>query len=99
MKSIVTGAVLAAAVLGFGTAALATDSAMSNTMGTMAMETLVCHPAAAGETPTAMTTAKTGIVCKALDPKPIIAMKKDIQAMPNGATMWQNVTSVFEYGR
>jgi hypothetical protein len=99
MKLTLSGAVLAVTLLGFGSAAFADDAAMMKSTGTMAMETLVCHPAAPGETPTAMTAAKTGIVCKPLNVKPIMAMQKQILAMPNGADMWQTVTAQFEYGR
>jgi hypothetical protein len=99
MKSTLTGALLALALLGVGSAALADDAMMAKPDKTMA--TLVCRPAKAGETPTAMTAAKADLVCKPLDMKPIMAMEKSVMAMPNGDTMWNNLLSSFqfEYGR
>lgn len=99
MKLTLTGTLLALALLGAGSVALADDAMTAKPDKTMA--TLVCRPAKAGETPTAMTAAKADLVCKPLDMKPIMALQKMVMTMPNGAAMWENAQSslTFEYGR
>jgi hypothetical protein len=77
-KSFLTAA-FACAALAMPGLALADDAMSGNAMSHDAMShdamapgkmaTMVCRPAAAGEKPTAMMmNAKTGLVCKAMDP-------------------------------
>jgi hypothetical protein len=87
MKSTLTGTLLALALLGAGSAALADDAMMAHPATT----TMVCRPAKTGEAANAMTTGKTSLVCKPLDMKPIMAMEDHIKAMPNGPIMWQQL--------
>ena len=67
-------AAFACAALAMPGLALAGDAMSGNAMSHDAMApgkmaTMVCRPAAAGEKPTAMMmNAKTGLVCKAMDP-------------------------------
>jgi hypothetical protein len=82
MKLTLTSTLLALSLLGAGSVALADDAMMAKPS---TMATMVCRPAKAGETATAMTMSKTELVCKPLDMKPVMAIKKDVEAMSNDA--------------
>jgi hypothetical protein len=97
MKQTLASTLLALALLGFGSAALADDAMMAKPDKT-AMGTLVCRPAKAGESATAMTTAKTDLVCKPLDTKSIMALEKPIEAMSNGTNLWVQLLTDMSVG-
>jgi hypothetical protein len=87
MKITLTGSLVALALLGAGSTALAQDAMMAHPKTTA----MVCRPAKAGETPNAMTTAKADLVCKPIDTKMIMSMEKPIESMPKGELMWQQL--------
>ena len=95
-------AVLGLAFLSLGSVASAADDAMMphDAMAKPAtMATYVCRPAAAGEKATAMTTAtNTALVCKPIDTTAVMAMKKTIEAGPNGGLDWQHLMDGFNIG-
>ncbi len=94
MKTILSS-LFAIALLSSGKAAFADGTALAQaTPSTMA--TLVCRPAASGETATATTADNVSLVCKPLDMQPIMAMKPQIQAMPNGTAMWESLVNDFD---
>jgi hypothetical protein len=76
MKKMLISAAFACAALAMPAFALADDAMKSHDAmaGPAAATTMICRPAAANETPTAMTTAtKTALVCKTI---PAAMMKK-----------------------
>jgi hypothetical protein len=86
----------AAAILSWGSASLANDTAaVSQAAQAQTAVTLVCRPAEAGETPSATTDDKVALVCKPLDMNPIMATKSQIEAAPNGEQMWQDLMNDF----
>ncbi len=91
MKKLISTILVTAALAGFGIAASA-DS-------TQTVATLTCRPANTGETPTATTGGNVPLVCKSIDMKPLMAVKKALMTMPNGQAMWDNMWANFEYGR
>ena len=94
MLKTILSSLVAVALLSSGKAAFADGTVVAQAMPST-MATLVCRPAKSDETATATTSDKVALVCKPLDMKPIMAMKSDIQGMPNGATMWTNLINDF----
>jgi hypothetical protein len=69
ISSLLLGALLATATAAGAQSAMSGHDAMSGNamMGHADMATLACRTAKTGETPTAMTTDKTPLVCKKVD--------------------------------
>jgi hypothetical protein len=95
-KTAVACTAMAAALLGFGTIAMAADDAMMAKPMTH-MATMVCRPADAGEKATAMMGAKA-LVCKTVDMKEVMAMKKTVEAMPQGEPLWLKMLNEYQVG-
>jgi hypothetical protein len=93
---LISSSLIAAALIGWGPAALANDTVVAQAAPSSTMATLVCRPTKSGETATATTTDNVSLVCKPLDMKPIMAMKPSIEAMPNGEQMWGDFINNFD---
>jgi hypothetical protein len=97
MKAMFAAAIVAVSLLGIAAAAGADDAmnAMS-AKPAMIMATMVCRPAKADETPTAMTAGKAPLICKAINMSAVMSMMK---SMPPDAMAKLQEDFGFEYGR
>ena len=96
MKTLLACTAFAVALLGLGSIASADDAMMAKPMMSH-MPTMVCRPPDAGEKPNAMAGTKP-MLCKAVDMKAMMAMKKSVEAMPNGEPMWLKMESELQVG-
>jgi hypothetical protein len=88
MKTLTSGLALAAALLALGSSAMAADDAMMAHPDMTNVATMMCRPAGTGEKANAMTSSNAALVCKPVDITKMMAMKKAIEAMPNGEPVW-----------
>ena len=100
MKHLISGAAFAAALLGMTSVAFADDAMMnSDSMSKPAeMATMLCRPAMPGEKMTAMSATKAPMVCKTIDTNEMTEMKKKIEAMPGGESVWLKMFQDFHVG-
>jgi hypothetical protein len=100
MKIVLTSAALAASLITFGVVATAQTGSNSTTAMPAHMATLLCRPADAGETASAMATGSHALVCSQLDMVKLMGVKKSLDAMPNGAgePVWLQMLNMLPVG-
>jgi hypothetical protein len=62
------------------------------------MATMLCRPVTGSEKSNAMTGTKLALVCKPVDMKAVMSMKKSVEAMPNGESEWQKMLNGYRIG-
>jgi hypothetical protein len=97
MKMTFACTALAAAVVALGSAAIADDAMMAKPAMPAHTATIICRAADAGEKATAMMGTKA-LICKPVDMQAMMAMKKSIEAMPNGEPMWLKMLESLQVG-
>jgi hypothetical protein len=87
---------VAVATAGAGTVAMAAETPLIATLSySSTTASLVCRAAKPGELTSATTAANTGLVCKPLDMRPIMAAKPAVIAMEHGEFNWRELLSDF----